>query len=50
MAPQYIGGFFTIVILNFVWWADWGRYVSSTDGIECFSLPFFGANLEGLCN
>ncbi|KAE8133979.1 hypothetical protein BDV38DRAFT_256901 [Aspergillus pseudotamarii] len=24
--PQYVGGFVTIVILNFTWWANWGRY------------------------
>lgn len=27
LAVQYIGGFLTMVILNFVWWSDWGRYV-----------------------
>ncbi|BDD60475.1 hypothetical protein MPDQ_006754 [Monascus purpureus] len=26
LAVQYIGGFLTMVILNFVWWSDWGRY------------------------
>lgn len=26
--PQYVGGFVTIIFLNFTWWSDWGRYVS----------------------
>ena len=26
--PQYVGGFVTIIILNFTWWSNWGRYVS----------------------
>ncbi|KAL4897442.1 hypothetical protein BDV59DRAFT_167741 [Aspergillus ambiguus] len=24
--PQYVGGFVMIVVLNFVWWSQWGRY------------------------
>lgn len=24
--PQYVGGFITIIILNFMWWSGWGRY------------------------
>ncbi|KAJ5481047.1 hypothetical protein N7539_006941 [Penicillium diatomitis] len=24
--PQYIGGFATMVVLNWLWWANWGRY------------------------
>ncbi|KAJ5558067.1 Heat shock protein DnaJ N-terminal [Penicillium sp. DV-2018c] len=24
--PQYIGGFVTMVVLNWLWWANWGRY------------------------
>ncbi|EAW10909.1 J domain-containing protein [Aspergillus clavatus NRRL 1] len=24
--PQYVGGFITVIILNFAWWSDWGRY------------------------
>ncbi len=27
--PQYIGGFATMIVLNWLWWANWGRYVSS---------------------
>lgn len=26
--PQYAGGFLTMVVLNWLWWANWGRYVS----------------------
>ncbi|CAG7962106.1 unnamed protein product [Penicillium salamii] len=26
MAPQYIGGFITMMVLNWLWWANWGRY------------------------
>lgn len=26
----YVGGFVTIIFLNFTWWASWGRYVSET--------------------
>ncbi|KAF3384895.1 Chaperone protein DnaJ [Penicillium rolfsii] len=24
--PQYIGGFATMIVLNWLWWANWGRY------------------------
>ncbi|KKK26839.1 putative membrane associated DnaJ chaperone [Aspergillus rambellii] len=24
--PGYVGGFLTILVLNFVWWSEWGRY------------------------
>ncbi|GAB1213906.1 hypothetical protein ATERTT37_003059 [Aspergillus terreus] len=24
--PQYVGGLLTILVLNFVWWSEWGRY------------------------
>lgn len=24
---QYVGGFLTLIFLNFTWWSDWGRYV-----------------------
>ncbi|OQD83073.1 hypothetical protein PENANT_c018G04292 [Penicillium antarcticum] len=24
--PQYLGGFATMVVLNWLWWANWGRY------------------------
>lgn len=27
VVPQYVGGFLTILFLNFTWWSDWGRYV-----------------------
>lgn len=27
IVSQYVGGFLTIVFLNFTWWSDWGRYV-----------------------
>jgi len=27
--PQYIGGFVTMMALNWLWWASWGRYVST---------------------
>jgi hypothetical protein len=27
--PQYLGGFATMVVLNWLWWANWGRYVST---------------------
>ncbi|KAJ5339008.1 Heat shock protein DnaJ N-terminal [Penicillium brevicompactum] len=26
IAPQYIGGFITMMVLNWLWWANWGRY------------------------
>jgi hypothetical protein len=26
--PQYVVGFLTIIVLNFTWWSNWGRYVS----------------------
>ncbi|KAJ5580179.1 Heat shock protein DnaJ N-terminal [Penicillium hispanicum] len=26
IGPQYIGGFLTMIILNWLWWANWGRY------------------------
>jgi hypothetical protein len=29
--PQYIGGFATMIVLNWLWWANWGRYVSSSE-------------------
>ena len=29
IVSQYVGGFLTIVFLNFTWWSDWGRYVGS---------------------
>lgn len=28
IVPQYIGGFITTMVLNWLWWANWGRYVS----------------------
>ena len=40
MIPQYAGGLITILFLNFTWWSDWGRYVSS------FSLPLEGKMLN----
>ncbi|KAJ5273878.1 Heat shock protein DnaJ N-terminal [Penicillium angulare] len=24
--PQYVGGFVTMILLNWLWWANWGRY------------------------
>ncbi|KAJ5464590.1 uncharacterized protein N7458_000276 [Penicillium daleae] len=27
VVPQYIGGFATMMVLNWLWWANWGRYV-----------------------
>lgn len=30
--PQYLGGFVTMMMLNWLWWANWGRYVSDTQG------------------
>ncbi|KAI2792048.1 hypothetical protein POX_b02082 [Penicillium oxalicum] len=26
LLPQYIGGFATMIVLNWLWWANWGRY------------------------
>lgn len=26
--PQYLGGFVTMMVLNWLWWSNWGRYVS----------------------
>ena len=34
MIPQYVGGFVTILFLNFTWWSDWGRYVSSPPHLQ----------------
>lgn len=31
IVPQYIGGFVTMLVLNWLWWANWGRYVSAHD-------------------
>ncbi|KAJ5109735.1 hypothetical protein N7532_002380 [Penicillium argentinense] len=31
--PQYAIGFVTMLVLNWLWWANWGRYVSSSDSI-----------------
>jgi hypothetical protein len=28
LVPHYIGGFVTMLVLNWLWWANWGRYVS----------------------
>lgn len=28
VGPQYLGGFVTMMILNWFWWPNWGRYVS----------------------
>lgn len=25
--PQYVGGFVTMLVLNWLWWPNWGRYV-----------------------
>ena len=27
IVPQYFGGFVTMIMLNWLWWANWGRYV-----------------------
>lgn len=36
--PQYVGGLATMIVVNWLWWSNWGRYVSST--INCFySIP-----------
>ncbi|KAJ5175554.1 uncharacterized protein N7482_001431 [Penicillium canariense] len=24
--PQYVGGFATMIVMNWLWWANWGRY------------------------
>jgi preprotein translocase subunit Sec63 len=32
--PQYIGGFATMIVLNWLWWANWGRYVRSSHDID----------------
>lgn len=29
IVPQYIGGLVTMLVLNWLWWANWGRYVST---------------------
>lgn len=39
--PQYAGGFITMVVLNWLWWANWGRYVS---GIAHLSTLLICAN------
>ncbi|KAJ5128382.1 hypothetical protein N7448_002101 [Penicillium atrosanguineum] len=26
LVPHYIGGFVTMLVLNWLWWANWGRY------------------------
>jgi hypothetical protein len=32
--PQYIGGFVTMMVLNWLWWANWGRYVSTANSFQ----------------
>lgn len=36
--PPYVGGFITMVVLNWLWWANWGRYVSKLTRYVFFLL------------
>lgn len=53
LLPQYIGGFATMIVLNWLWWANWGRYVStpseSGHSLRCvYSESFFPSCASGL--
>jgi preprotein translocase subunit Sec63 len=39
LAPEYLGGLALIILLNFTWWSQWGRFV----GNRFFSLSLFFA-------
>lgn len=45
--PQYAGGFVTIIFLNFTWWSDWGRYVSSPSPLRKIMIIANGDNDSG---
>lgn len=35
LLPQYVGGLATMLVLNWLWWANWGRYVSDEYPVLC---------------
>jgi hypothetical protein len=43
IVPQYIGGFVTMMLLNWLWWANWGRYVSTTTKLR---FPISKSNID----
>lgn len=37
--PSYVIGFVMMLMLNWLWWSNWGRYVSTPLPSACCPLP-----------